>query len=181
MTYSSDWICPTSNQHCNNCPQVVRKWDTYRLLEDLARAKTEFLCPRNNNVKIRRLTKAEICWLHLLLFGLNPDEIARQLSRGNIRPELARSIYRYVELLTGNRISDWAQVRLYLENQGYRIEPVSREMEKSKLIKLTVLLQGNLLHPADLIEIITQNIKGGSLKLKSYYYEEEEEENEEQE
>ncbi len=173
MTYTSDWTCPTSNSPCNNCPQVVRKWDMYRLLEDLARAKTEYLLTGVSNAELRRLTKAETCWLHLLLFGLNPDEIARHLSRSNLRPELAKSIYKYVEIMTGRKISDWAQVRLYLENQGYRIEPASTADNKSRLIKLTMLLEGNLLEPADLLDRIKQNIQGGSLRLKSYYYEEE--------
>ena len=74
----------------------------YRLLEDLARAKTEYLLT-GASTELRRLTKAETCWLHLLLFGLNPDEIARHLSRSNLRPELAKSIYKYMEIMTKKR------------------------------------------------------------------------------
>lgn len=174
MIYNSDLTCPKSNFPCNNCPQVVRKWDMSRLLEDLERAKTEYFSSKVNSAEIKRLTPTEICWLHLLLFGLNPNEIARQLSRSSPRSELSRTLYKYIETLTEKKIKNWAQVRLYLENQGYRIEEPPGDINRSSLIKLTVLLEGQLLEPVDLLDIITQNLRRGSLRLKSYYYEESE-------
>lgn len=174
MIYNSDQTCPKSNTPCNNFPQVEREWDMSRLLEDLNHAKTECLSSQVTSAEIKKLTPTEICWLHLLLFGLNFSEIAGKLSRTSPRSELSRTLYKYIETLTGKKIKNWVQVRLYLENQGYRIERPSDDINTSRLIRLTMRLEGKLLEPVDLLDIITQNIRRGSLQLKSYYYEESE-------
>ncbi|MBW4493556.1 MAG: hypothetical protein KME26_10830 [Oscillatoria princeps RMCB-10] len=79
-----------------------------RLLTDLARARG------------RKLPPTETCWLHLLLYGFSPEAIAHRLVRSNISPELTRGIYRYVEEVTGKEVNNWAQVKLYLEEKGYK-------------------------------------------------------------
>lgn len=145
-----------------------------KLLEDLNRAKTEYLSFQLNTVEMKRLTPTEICCLHLLLFGLNPNGIARQFSRINLCSELSKTFYKYIEILTEKKIKNWAQVRLYLENQGYRIERPPGEINRSSLIKLTVLLEGKLLESVDLLDITTQKLTRESLRLKSYYCEESE-------
>jgi hypothetical protein len=87
---------------------VARQWDMDRLLTDLARARG------------RKLPPTETCWLHLLLYGFSPEAIAHRLVRSNISPELTRGIYRYVEEVTGKEVNNWAQVKLYLEEKGYK-------------------------------------------------------------
>lgn len=174
MIYNSDQTCPKSNTPCNNCPQVGREWDMSRLLEDLNHAKTECLSSQVNSIEVKNLTPTEVCWLRLLLFGLNPTEIAHKLSSTSPRSELSRTLYKYIETLTKKQIKNWARVRLYLEDQGYRIEPPTDDIKTSILIKLTMQLEGKLLQPVDLLDAITQNIRRGTLKLKSKYSEESE-------
>ncbi len=68
-------------------------------------------------VKGRTLTKRDTCWLHLLLYGLTPQEIAQELyiSPQSIRPELGRGIYQDISVLTSKTVNHFSQVRVYLE------------------------------------------------------------------
>lgn len=103
--------CPVLRQKkvCSECPKAEQQWFVDKLLKDLADQQ-------------KPLTPTEQCWLLLLLQGLCPVQIASRLNyRQNLRSEFSKSIYRYVASLTNReKISDWAQIRLYLELAGYR-------------------------------------------------------------
>lgn len=109
MTFPSHFICPysTTKTNCKECTKVETQWDMKVLLEDLWKAKTQ------------KLTKREICWLRLLIYGLSPEEIAQKLTITNnhIKSALSTSIYRYVEIMTQRDVEKYSQVRLFLQEE----------------------------------------------------------------
>jgi hypothetical protein len=128
MTLSSTLICPysTSQINCKECVKVEKQWNIKRVIEDLTQAKCQ------------HLTKSEICWLRLLIYGLSPEEIAQKLSLANshIKSALSTSIYRYVENLTGRKLKKYSQVRLFLQ-EAEKYEKIEFELEIGKEIKLS--------------------------------------------
>jgi hypothetical protein len=129
----SEKDCPVLKlkKKCSECPKAEQQWAIAQLLGDLAKQQT------------KPLTPTEQCWLLLLLQGLCPMQIAEQLNyRQNLRSEFSKSIYKYVAALTAKeKISDWAQVRLYLELAGYRKSP-SPPDESS--IEIHITITGNI-------------------------------------
>ena len=94
------------------------------LIEDLGKAKTQ------------KLTKSEICWLRLLIYGLSPEEIAQKLTITNnhIKSALSTSIYRYVESMTQRDVGRYSQVRVFLQEEE-KYEKVKFEFVIPKDIK----------------------------------------------
>lgn len=109
MTSSSSLVCPYSSHpiDCKECVKVEKQWDLKKLVEDLSKSKCS------------SLTKSEICWLRLLIYGFSPEEIAQKLSITNshIKSALSTSIYRYVENMTERDIKKYSQVRLFLQEE----------------------------------------------------------------
>ncbi len=109
MTLSSKILCnySTNKDNCKECTKVESQWDMKLLLEDLRNAKTQ------------KLTKSEMCWLRLLMYGLSPEEIAKKLilTNAHIKSALSGSIYRYVETMTGRDVSKYSQVRLFIQEE----------------------------------------------------------------
>lgn len=121
--------CPLKRKKiCSECSKARQQWFVDKLLNDLADQKNKPLTPK------------EQCWLLLLLQGLCPDQIADRLNYKNLRPDLSKSIYSYVASLTNkNKISDWAQVRLYLEKAEYR-----RIASANEEIIIQIRIPGNI-------------------------------------
>lgn len=88
------------------------------------------------NAKTQKLTKSEICWLRLLIYGLSPEEIAQKLTITNnhIKSALSTSIYRYVESMTQRDVEKYSQVRLFLQEEE-KYEKIKFEFVISKDIK----------------------------------------------
>ena len=126
MTRSSHLICPylTSKSDCKECTKVEKQWDMKGLVEDLGDA------------KLHKLTKSEVCWLRLLIYGLSPEEIAQKLTitTNHVKSALSTSIYRYVENLTQRDVDKYSQVRLFLQEEE-KYEKTTFEIVISQNIK----------------------------------------------
>ncbi|MEA5535898.1 hypothetical protein [Crocosphaera sp. XPORK-15E] len=119
---------------CVICPQAQRDWDLDRLFTDLECV----LCLQDEYESInkvpaeawrsaqrrgKKLKSKEKCWLCLLLQGYDVKEIESYLHLTKIGGDVSKGIYKWVSFLAGKKVSDWAQVRLYLEcnvTQSYR-------------------------------------------------------------
>ncbi|MBD2579916.1 hypothetical protein [Oscillatoria sp. FACHB-1406] len=128
MTVQSPLVCPYLSFPiaCKECVKVEKQWNVKRLVDDL------------NEVKCQSLTKSEVCWLRLLIYGLSPEEIAQKLSLTNshIKSALSTSIYRYVESLTERELKKYSQVRLFLQEED-KYEKVEFELVISRSIELS--------------------------------------------
>jgi len=126
MTFPLHLICPYSKTKtdCKECTKIEKQWEMKVLIEDLGKAKTQ------------KLTKSEICWLRLLIYGLSPEEIAQKLTITNshIKSALSTSVYRYVESMTQRDVNKYSQVRLFLQEEE-KYEKVKFEFVISKDIK----------------------------------------------
>jgi len=112
---------------CVICPQTKKDWDLDRLFDDLecvliVQKEHESIDKVPNEEwksaqkKGKTLKLREKCWLCLLLQGYDVKEIESYLQLTNIRGDLSKSIYKWISFLSaGKKVSDWAQVRLYLE------------------------------------------------------------------
>lgn len=159
MTSSLGKPCPVlNNKHCLECSEVEKEWYTNRLLEDLAIVKgyTNYCgdwkfeqgdfrdlkveC-KDIGVESENLNDRETCWLFLLLKGQDVNQISKKfnLSIKTVTRSLSTTLYKYVKVFTDKKISNWAQVRLYLEiNGGYR-KTNQPSVEQEQLgIKLTI-------------------------------------------
>ncbi len=109
MTFSSHLTChySTNRINCKECTKVEKQWEMRTLIEDLEEVKTQ------------KLTKSEICWLRLLIYGLSPEEIAQKLSVTNsyIKSALSTSVYRYVEGMTQRDVNRYSQIRVFLQEE----------------------------------------------------------------
>ncbi|MBZ8179748.1 NB-ARC domain-containing protein [Oscillatoria salina] len=103
--------------------QIVQKyWDIAKLYEDLKIAKEKY-APH----KRQGLSELEKEYLLGLLCGYNPTELASKICKqpSTINSDLSRSLYRYVEVLTGreeNSLRSWQDVVCWLEPKYKRIE-----------------------------------------------------------
>jgi NB-ARC domain len=96
------------------------EWNLDKLYPVLSRAKDN-IYPHSNS----GLTPTEKLHLLGLLCGYSPAEIAKQLviNPQGLNVALSKTIYRYVEDLTGhdlNSIDNWRQVVEWLDTAGYR-------------------------------------------------------------
>jgi hypothetical protein len=99
--------------------QAAIEWNLEKLYADLSTAKVEI--PPHN----KELTPTEKIYLQGLLCGDSPTEIAkkRHVQLGGVNVTLSKTLYRYVETLTGrelNTIKNWREVVDWLEEAGYR-------------------------------------------------------------
>jgi hypothetical protein len=104
----------------NHAEQAAVEWNLDQLYLDLAAAKAN-LHPE----KRAGLTPTETLHLQGLLSGYSPSDIAAQLvvDPKGINVALCKTIYRYVENLTGhapNSIDNWREVVQWLDKAGYR-------------------------------------------------------------
>ena len=108
--------------------EAALDWDLQKLYKDLTVAKQEVA-----KYKRRDLTEVEKQNLRGLLCGYSPAEIAekRFCSRRSVEVDLSKTIYRYVEALTGrhpNELDNWRNVAVWLEAEGYRLpSPISAQ------------------------------------------------------
>jgi NB-ARC domain len=106
--------------YLNYAEQAAVEWNLDKLHLDLAKAK-ENIHPH----KKRGLTPTERLHLQGLLSGYSPLEIANQLviTPQGINVALSKTIYRYIETLTGhnlNSIENWREVVEWLDAAGYK-------------------------------------------------------------
>lgn len=122
---------------CKECAFVEKEWDIEKILEDIEMAKSIILAiseskadwqywheQYNQQPDIsdkKELDDHEKCYLFLLLYGMDTENISKRFYIANVTPTLSRTIYRYVSVIIGKKITNWAQVRLYLEKQKYRL------------------------------------------------------------
>jgi hypothetical protein len=137
--------CPlleNSQINCEDCAKVSIEWKILELIENLNIAKKissknyfpdemtleEIKTDLDLSKKYQQclsevsqlLTDKEICYVNLLLLGIGGhQEISKKLflSESVIKSDLSQTIYKYVRRMTGKKITNWAQVRLYLEKQ----------------------------------------------------------------
>jgi|GEM_PF-3480770 len=161
-------ICPSVKKEelsCNICPQVSNDWDIDLIIEKMNFAKQVFdvfgegktISDLDNgdrqlldNHKPTNLTPREKCWLRLLLKGWDREKIEKhlKLKKDCLRKEFSSTIYKYIYVLTGKTITNWAQVRLYLEesyptSRNANINPVRKE-EVGIMIKIPKTVWENL-------------------------------------
>jgi hypothetical protein len=152
-----DKLCPIFKHQkiCKDCPQAEQQWFVADLLQKLA------------EIKGRSLTATEQCWLLLLLQGYSPAEIASRFQYQQKSFSFTDNIFQYVAGLTGERIRNWALVRLFLERQGYRVQvPQSPE-----LIEMQIVIRGNINSVQLLVDLIQQACDSGTLTLKTTHNE----------
>ncbi|HIK12186.1 MAG TPA: NACHT domain-containing protein [Oscillatoriaceae cyanobacterium M33_DOE_052] len=97
--------------------EAAERWDLDRLYADLAAAKEDVGShPRQG------LTSTEKTHLRGLLCGYSPVEMARILHKTpkGLYADLAKTLYRYIEILTGNPFSSWNKIVPGLAEAGYR-------------------------------------------------------------
>jgi hypothetical protein len=99
--------------------QAAIEWDLEKLYDDLSTAKVKIPPHR------RGLTPTEKIYLQGLLCGNSPAEIAkeRHVQLEGVNVTLSKTLYRYVEELTGrdiNSIQNWREVADWLEAAGYK-------------------------------------------------------------
>ncbi|GAB4289500.1 MAG: hypothetical protein Fur0025_23990 [Oscillatoriaceae cyanobacterium] len=98
-------------------PEAAERWDLERLYADLAVAKEELGShPRQG------LTPTEKTHLRGLLCGYSPIEIAKILHKApkGVYADLAKTLYRYIEILMGNPFNSWSNIVPGLAEAGYR-------------------------------------------------------------
>ncbi|NER27660.1 MAG: hypothetical protein F6J89_08495 [Symploca sp. SIO1C4] len=143
---TSEKKCPALSYKisCHECLQVNSEWHLDRLLKDLAKVKAEqdFEDGKiRDKLEARELSVHQICWLCLLLFGFSVEEIEAKLKRRKLRADLSRTLFKYSERITGKKINNWAQFKLYMERCGYR---KGRSMEEEVLeINLSLKIPKN--------------------------------------
>jgi NB-ARC domain len=106
--------------------QAADEWNLENLYVDLAVAKTKV----SLSSRSRDLTEVEKLHLRGLLGGDSPPEIADKLFKQaqGVQVDLCKTIYRYVEELTGravNSLDSWRNVVDWLEAEGYKVQPFS--------------------------------------------------------
>ncbi len=121
MTSSLESFCPIlsnkknleNQEKCLECLEVEKEWDIDRLLQDLNSLKEYF--------EGKKLTNKETCWLRMLLKGQDTDEISNKfyLSKNTVKSDLSRTLYKYVNELTGKKIGHSLTVSKYLKEAGY--------------------------------------------------------------
>ncbi|MEG4532380.1 hypothetical protein [Microcoleus sp. D2_18a_D3] len=189
MMFLSEKNCSTLNETpCSDCPKAEKEWNMDSIFNDLAGTKaiqnvlgTADITDEDIkilNIDKRELTPTEKCWLGLLLSGLTPDDIARKLNREirGLTSDFSRSLYKYVKILVKKKVSDWAQIILYLDQQGYR-RP-RRLANQKKLIRITIEFEVD----SEEAENISRNTALDNLyqkysqgfQVKHFYYEENE-------
>jgi hypothetical protein len=104
----------------NHAEQAAIEWNLDQLDRDLAAAKANLHPEKQSG-----LTPTETRHLQGLLSGYSPSDIAAQLvvDPKGINVALCKTIYRYVENLTGhapNSIDNWREVVQWLDEAGYR-------------------------------------------------------------
>jgi hypothetical protein len=116
-------VCETFIQmimSLNYAGQAAIEWNLAKLYLDLSKAKDN-ISPHKN----QGLTPTEKTQLEGLLCGYSPAEVAEQLvvQTNSLNVALSKTIYRYIEDLTGhplNSIENWRQVVEWLDAAGYR-------------------------------------------------------------
>lgn len=114
--------------------ETVQSWDLQRLYRDLAAAKPSSMRPGLTDVE-----KQHLCGL---LCGYSPAEIAKKLSKTakSVEVDLSKTIYRYVETLTGrtpNALDNWRTIAVWLEAKGYKIQPDSAGILQASTVDST--------------------------------------------
>ncbi len=99
--------------------QAANYWDLETLYADLASAKG------------KRLTPVEKLHLRGLLSGYSPAEIAEKLAKNvkGVETDLCATLYRYVKSLVdkcSEKIENWRNIAEWLEDAGYRTQPVAK-------------------------------------------------------
>uniref|UniRef100_UPI0030DB88DD hypothetical protein n=1 Tax=Argonema antarcticum TaxID=2942763 RepID=UPI0030DB88DD len=170
---------------CSDCPKAEKEWEMDSIFNDLGWAKaiqnvlgTADITDEDIkvlNIEKKELTSTEKCWLGLLLSGLTPDDIALKLNREikGLTSDFSRSLYKYVKILVKKKVSDWAQIILYLDKKGYRKPP--RLANQKKIIRITIEFEVD----SEEAENISRNIAIDTLyqkysqgfKVKHFYYE----------
>ncbi len=130
MTSSLENFCPVlsnkknleNQEKCLECLEVEKEWDIDKLLQDLNTLKEYVEC--------KKLTDREICWLRLLLKGQDTDEISNKfyLSKNTVKSDLSRTLYKYVNELTGKKINHPLAVSKHLKEIGYRKNPNNQDI-----------------------------------------------------
>jgi len=139
---------------CRECAFVEEEWHLKDLLTDIEIAKSilaisDNFTPDNmaqfddykkylqeqydqlDDRKRKELSEEEKCYLSLLLFGMDTEGISKRFFINNVTPTLSKSIYRYVSILTRKKITNWVQVRLYLEKHKYRFALLSDSLHQT--------------------------------------------------
>ncbi len=106
-------------------PETANLWNLESLYVDLTKQK------QNKTKREAKLTPIERACLRGLLSGYSPRKIAAALNwtYGSISVELTKSLYRYVEALTGrqqNALNNWRDISRWLEAAGYKT-PIHRQ------------------------------------------------------
>lgn len=98
-------------------------WDLERLYKDLADAKQRYATGERR--KYKDLTDIEKVYLRGLLCNNSPDSIAQVIGRSpkGVPVALSKGLYRYVEILVGERPIDWRDIPDFLEKAGYKVIP----------------------------------------------------------
>lgn len=177
MTSSSEKLCPAlkNKKICLECPEVEQEWHINKLLEEMAFAKgfikkypywepTEEEFP-NLKVESKNLNDNEICSLFLLLKGWDTENISNKFYRNNLKSEFSKGLYKYIKKLTGKKITNWAQVRFYLEQAGFRKRYLVSVEQEPLEIRLTI--SGTMSHESmpEFLNQINKLIGNGSLSI----------------
>ncbi len=161
MNSSLENFCPVlsnkknlkNKEKCLECLEVEKEWDIGRLLKDLELAKgfidkySDWELEEENfrdfkvkckalNVESKNLNDRETCWLFLFLKGQNVNQISSKfnLSTITVKSIFSQTLYKYFKVVIyKKRISNWAQVKLYLEENGYR--KISLPWDIDRLLK----------------------------------------------
>lgn len=152
--------CPVlQNKLCQICPKQEAEWDINRLLQDMARAKgiattyevTGDLTEEELNeltldlpIQSIELKPREQCWLELLLAGFSVEQIEKILNSSKLLPDISRTIYKYIKVITQKKVTNWAQVRLYCEQEGYRKTIPNQILISQETLRIKIVITGNI-------------------------------------
>lgn len=132
----NDSVSISYSEYKEQFPQAAAEWDLERLYQNLGDAKREVASYRR-----RGLTDTEKCHLRGLLCQFSPDEIAKILYKNpkGVRVDLSKTLYRYVEKLTGrqrNTLKNWRDVIDWLAAAGYKLPQPTQTYIDSLVKKL---------------------------------------------
>ncbi len=154
----SEKKCPALSYEisCSDCYRVNSEWYIDKLLQDLAKVKAEqdFEDGKiRHKLETRELSPRQVCWLSLLLLGFSVEEIEEKIKRQQLGADLSKTLFKYAQKITSQKINNWAQFRLYLERAGYR---KGNSIEEEVLeINISLKIPKNS-YPQNIQEIVSQ-------------------------
>jgi hypothetical protein len=136
-----------TKEFCKECALVEEEWYIENILKDIEIAKSIILANSESKADWlswheqynqqpdisdkKELDDQEKCYLFLLLYGMDTENISKRFYLANVTPTLSRTIYRYVSVIIGKKITNWAQVRLYLEKKKYRFALIPDSLDRT--------------------------------------------------